>query len=173
VDFVWLLQQTAIIFVKRTNRSIFVTETQCLLSSPCLSLTSPLVELLQAVTSTVSPGSQSRETRDHILLFSIRGTPSWRTRSLCLFPPSDRTSQLYPQAPASRFIAFYDSRDYGGGIRIRLHCFLIKRTSRRILGAMLVFFPKQKLTSSTTFPFNCQSYSSLPAPHVFRISDVN
>jgi hypothetical protein len=30
--------------------------------------------------------------------------------------PSDRVAQLYPQAPGSLFVAFYDSQVYGGGI---------------------------------------------------------
>jgi hypothetical protein len=30
-------------------------------------------------------------------------------------------TQLYPQAPGSIFIAFYDSQGYGGGILTRLH----------------------------------------------------
>jgi hypothetical protein len=29
--------------------------------------------------------------------------------------PSDRVAQLYPQAPCSVFVAFYDSQGYGGG----------------------------------------------------------
>jgi hypothetical protein len=35
--------------------------------------------------------------------------PTWRSRSLYL-SPSDRVAQLYPQAPGSLFIAFYDSQ---------------------------------------------------------------
>jgi hypothetical protein len=35
--------------------------------------------------------------------------------------PSDRVVQLYPQAPGSLFVAFYDSRGYGGGILTRPH----------------------------------------------------
>jgi hypothetical protein len=34
---------------------------------------------------------------------------------------SDRVAQLYPQAPGSLFVAFYDSQDYGGGILTHLH----------------------------------------------------
>jgi hypothetical protein len=35
--------------------------------------------------------------------------------------PSDRVTQLYPQAPGSLFVAFYDSQGYSGGINTRLH----------------------------------------------------
>jgi hypothetical protein len=35
--------------------------------------------------------------------------------------PSDRVAQLYPQAPGSLFIAFYDSQGDGGGILTCLH----------------------------------------------------
>jgi hypothetical protein len=35
--------------------------------------------------------------------------------------PGDRVAHLYPQAPASFFVAFYDSQGYGGGILTHLH----------------------------------------------------
>jgi hypothetical protein len=35
--------------------------------------------------------------------------------------PSDRVAQLYPQAPGSLFVAFYDWQGYGGGTQTRLH----------------------------------------------------
>jgi hypothetical protein len=35
--------------------------------------------------------------------------------------PSDRVTELYPQALGSLFVALYDSQGYGGGILIRLH----------------------------------------------------
>jgi hypothetical protein len=40
---------------------------------------------------------------------------------LYLCPPDDRVVQLYPQAPGSLFVAFYDSQDYGGGFLTRPH----------------------------------------------------
>jgi hypothetical protein len=46
--------------------------------------------------------------------------PTWRTMSSYL-GPSDRVAQLYPQAPGTPFIAFYDSHGCGGGILTRLH----------------------------------------------------
>jgi hypothetical protein len=35
--------------------------------------------------------------------------------------PHDRVAQLYPQAPDYLFVAFYDSKEYGGYIVTRLH----------------------------------------------------
>jgi hypothetical protein len=35
--------------------------------------------------------------------------------------PSGKVAQLYPQAPGSLFVAFYDQQGYGGGVLIRLH----------------------------------------------------
>jgi hypothetical protein len=35
--------------------------------------------------------------------------------------PVDRVAQLYPQAPGSIFVAFYDSMGYGGVILTSLH----------------------------------------------------
>jgi hypothetical protein len=38
-----------------------------------------------------------------------------------LMSPSDRVSQLYPQAQGSLFVASYDSQGHAGGILSRLH----------------------------------------------------
>jgi hypothetical protein len=38
-----------------------------------------------------------------------------------IMAPSDRVVQLYPQAPGSLFVVFYDSHGYGGGILTFLH----------------------------------------------------
>jgi hypothetical protein len=35
--------------------------------------------------------------------------------------PRERVAQLYPQELGFLFVASYDSQDYGGGIRTRLH----------------------------------------------------
>jgi hypothetical protein len=35
--------------------------------------------------------------------------------------PRKRVAQLYPRALGSHFVAFYDSKGYGGGILNRLH----------------------------------------------------
>jgi hypothetical protein len=40
-----------------------------------------------------------------------------------MYVPSDRAAHLlvYSQAPGSLFVAFYDSKGYGGGIVTHLH----------------------------------------------------
>jgi hypothetical protein len=38
-----------------------------------------------------------------------------------IYIPRNRVVQLYPQALGSLFVASYDLKDYGGGIRPRLH----------------------------------------------------
>jgi hypothetical protein len=40
--------------------------------------------------------------------------------------PSDRVAQVYPQAPGSLFVAFYDPRGYSGGILTCLHTGIIR-----------------------------------------------
>jgi hypothetical protein len=42
--------------------------------------------------------------------------PTWRSRS-----PTDRVAKLYPRAPGSLIVTFYDSQGYGGGILTHLH----------------------------------------------------
>jgi hypothetical protein len=44
-----------------------------------------------------------------------------RARSSVFISPRNRVTQLYSQALGSFFVTFYDSQDYGGGIRTRLH----------------------------------------------------
>jgi hypothetical protein len=39
----------------------------------------------------------------------------------CIYVPSDRVTQLYPQALYSPVVAFCDSQSYAGGIQTRLH----------------------------------------------------
>jgi hypothetical protein len=43
-------------------------------------------------------------------------------------------AQLYPLAPGSLYVASYDSRGYGGGIRTRLHAgVIVTQLPRRLL----------------------------------------
>jgi hypothetical protein len=51
----------------------------------------------------------------------LRPTPNLEDQVTVLMPPSDRVAQLYPQAPGSLPVAFYDSQGYSGGILTRLH----------------------------------------------------
>jgi hypothetical protein len=48
-------------------------------------------------------------------------TPNLEDRVPLCMSPIDRVAQLYPQAHGSLFVAFYDSRGYGGGILTLLH----------------------------------------------------
>jgi hypothetical protein len=65
--------------------------------------------------------SVSRGTNDHILLSQIRDSPNLEGQVPLFIFPRHRMAQLYPQALGSLFVAFYDSRGYGGGIRTRLY----------------------------------------------------
>jgi hypothetical protein len=59
-------------------------------------------------------------TKSSVLL----STPNLEDQVPVFMSPSDRVARLYPQAPGSLFIAFYDSQDYSGGdggIVTRLH----------------------------------------------------
>jgi hypothetical protein len=89
-----------------------------------LSLTSERVcrlQLLLVLASAVILGSESRGTRDHILLSQIRDSPNLEGHVPVFISPRNRVAQLYPQAMGSIFVASYDSQGYGGGIRTRLH----------------------------------------------------
>jgi hypothetical protein len=56
-----------------------------------------------------------------IQLVSFACNPNLQNQVSVFMPPSDRVAQLYPQAPGSLFISFYDSQGYGGDIITRLH----------------------------------------------------
>jgi hypothetical protein len=71
--------------------------------------------------SAVFLGSESRWTHDHILLSQIRDSPELEGQVPLFISPRESVTRLYPQALGSLFVAFYDSQDYGGGIRLRLH----------------------------------------------------
>jgi hypothetical protein len=52
---------------------------------------------------------------------SLRLTPNPEDQVLVFISPSDGVAQLYPQAPGSLFVTFYDSQGDGGGTLTRLH----------------------------------------------------
>jgi hypothetical protein len=79
------------------------------------------LQLLLVLASAVILGSESRGTRDHILLSQIRDFPNLEGQVPVFISPRNRVAQLYPQALCSLFVASYDSHGYGGGIRTRLH----------------------------------------------------
>jgi hypothetical protein len=80
-----------------------------------------LSQLPLVLASSVIQGSESRGTHDHILLSQSRDSTNLEGGFPVFISPSNRVSQLYPQALGSIFVASYDSQGYGGGIRTRLH----------------------------------------------------
>jgi hypothetical protein len=75
------------------------------------------LQLLLVLVSPVTLRSEYRGTHDHILLSQIRDSPN----SPVYISRRNRVAQLDPQALGSIFVASYDSQDFGGGIRRRLH----------------------------------------------------
>jgi hypothetical protein len=92
--------------------------------SGALSLTRERVcrfQLLLLLASTVILGSESRGTREHILLSQIRVTPNLEGQVTVFISPRKRVADLYSQTLGSLFVAAYHSQGYGGSIRTRLH----------------------------------------------------
>jgi hypothetical protein len=87
------------------------------------------LRLLLHPASAIILGSESRGTRDHILLSQIRDSPNLEGQVPVFISPRNRVAQLYHQALGSFFVASYDSQGYGGGIRTCLHA-----------GSLLFFF---------------------------------
>jgi hypothetical protein len=79
------------------------------------------LQVLLVLARAVILGSESRGTRDHILLSQIRDSPNLEGQVSLFISPRNRVAQLYPQALGSLFVASYDLQAYGGGIRTRLY----------------------------------------------------
>jgi hypothetical protein len=79
------------------------------------------LKLLLGLAGAVILRSKSRGTHDHILLSQIRDSPNLEGHVPVFITLRNRVARLYTQAPGSVFVASYDSRGYGGGIRPRLH----------------------------------------------------
>jgi hypothetical protein len=79
------------------------------------------LQLLLVFAGAVIFGSESRGTRDHILLSQIRDSPNLEGQVPIFLSPRNRVGQLYHQALGSLFVASYDLQGYGGVIRTRLH----------------------------------------------------
>jgi hypothetical protein len=75
----------------------------CVTSSLARGWVCPL-QLLLVLPSAVIIRFESRETRDHISLLQIRDSPNLEGQIPVFIPPSDRVTQLYPQALVSLFI---------------------------------------------------------------------
>jgi hypothetical protein len=54
-------------------------------------------------------------------LLALQPTPNLEGQVSVFIFPSDRVAQLYPQAPGSLSVAFYDSKSYGGDILTHLN----------------------------------------------------
>jgi hypothetical protein len=52
---------------------------------------------------------------------SLASNPNLEDQAPLFMSPSDRMTQLYPQALGSLSVAFYDSQGYGGNILTSLH----------------------------------------------------
>jgi hypothetical protein len=77
--------------------------------------------LLLTLVSAVILSSESRVTRDNILLSLIRDSPTLDGQVPVFICPRNRVAQLYPRVLGSIFVASYNSQGYGGGILTRLH----------------------------------------------------
>jgi hypothetical protein len=79
------------------------------------------LQLLLVLASAVILLSGTRRIYDHVLLSRLRDSLNLEGQVPVFTSPWNRVAQLYPQALVSLFVASYDSQDYGGGIRPRLH----------------------------------------------------
>jgi hypothetical protein len=89
-----------------------------------LSLTAEQVchlQLLLVLASTVILGSETRGTRDHILLSQIQDSLNQEGQVPVFISPRNRVAQFYPHALASLFVASYNLQGYGGGNQTRIH----------------------------------------------------
>jgi hypothetical protein len=78
------------------------------------------LQLLLVLVSVIIIGSESRGTRNHILLSQIRDSTNLEAQVSLFTSPKNRIAQLYSHTLGSIFVASYDSQGYGGGIRTRL-----------------------------------------------------
>jgi hypothetical protein len=76
---------------------------------------------MQVIASAVILRSESRGTRDHILLSQIRDSTNLEVQVPVFISLRNRAARLYLQVLGSLFVASYDSQGYAGGIRPRLH----------------------------------------------------
>jgi hypothetical protein len=91
------------------------------------------LQLLLVLASAVILTFDSHGTHDHILLSEIRESPNLEGQVPVFISPRNRVARLYPQALGSLFVASYDSKGYGGGIRPRLHSAVNPCTLNRYL----------------------------------------
>jgi hypothetical protein len=83
------------------------------------------LQLLLVLASAVIFVSESRWTR-----VSASRPPTWMGRSPYLYPPGTGWPSYTPRALGSLFVASYNSRGYGGGIRAHLHTAICYHSTR-------------------------------------------
>jgi hypothetical protein len=62
-----------------------------------------------------------RNSGPYFIVPILQTCPTWRARSLYLYPTGTGSPRYIPWALGSLFVASYDSQGYGGGILTRLH----------------------------------------------------
>jgi hypothetical protein len=78
-----------------------------------------------ALASVVIFEYESLRTHGHILLPQIRDSFNLEGQVPVFISPRNRVAQLYPRALSSIFVSSYDTQEYGGGIRNRLHTYIL------------------------------------------------
>jgi hypothetical protein len=108
------------------------------------------LQLLLVLATAVILGSESRGTRDHILLSQIRDFP-------VLVSPRNREALLYHRVPL--FIVFYDAQDYSGGIWTRIHAgwILCYKLSASYIGSAPSTHRKHINCSASDILYCCQA----------------
>jgi hypothetical protein len=87
-------------------------------------------------------------------LSALRLTPNVEDQVPVFMSPSNRVTQLYPQAPGSRFVAFSDCQGYGWGTTTRLH-------TGRVTDILLQILDVPVLVSPAAFSLFSQFFQSL------------
>jgi hypothetical protein len=91
------------------------------------------LQLLLALASAIILRSESRGTHDHILLSQIPDSPNQDGQVPVFISLRNRVAQLCPRHWVPFSSPPYDSQDYGGGIRTRLHAGLSRNVSWSLL----------------------------------------
>jgi hypothetical protein len=114
------------------------------------------LQLLLVLVSTIVLRSESRGTRDHILLSQIRDSTNLEGQVPVFIHPSNRVTQLYSQALGSLFVISYDSQDYGGGIRPRLNTGFSQLSELPLLSSH--YIDSSRTTAQKTYPLSSNGY---------------
>jgi hypothetical protein len=118
------------------------------------------LQLLLILVSGIILGYEPRGTHDRILLSQIRDYVNLESQVLVFISHWNMVAQLYPQALGSLLFASYDSQDYSGGIRTRLHAVDWLTLTNKLFRLQYL---GTDLTENTAplLPLNCCSESML------------